>query len=364
MKQFNKISKLLEQDLEQARLIFAINDITDRLQTMIEQLAKMSVNDVMPIVDDMRGVFGPDKSSKFETASNDALDNAVEAVKKAKEAIANESLRLEGKDVPDNDMAHDDLSDESESNEESDEEKSSKDDEESDDDFDMDDLFGGSEGASGEKSEPLGRKKRTESVQTNKKIIKEGWSTLLPHQTNNFESRVKEIVEGFFINHPYNISSDSDVILVRNINGQLLFAIDPYVNANSVGFSEPPYECVAYVNIEFSRPENASLASKLKDILSRKITAWATDDYDVCSIEIEAKLNENIINESFNVVDIVSKFIDSGRMSKTEFKRINRLGINESDLGIKPKTKKLVESSKIKLRKKIAEVSKKISKLK
>lgn len=100
MTTLNNLSKLLESDLEQARLIFATNDVVDRLQSMAEQIAKMSVNDVMPIVDDMRGTFGPEKADTFETAVNEALDAALEAIKSSKDKVANEVLRLEGKAAP------------------------------------------------------------------------------------------------------------------------------------------------------------------------------------------------------------------------------------------------------------------------
>lgn len=175
----NNLSKLLEDNLESARLIFAASDVTDRLQQMAEQIAKMSVNDIMPIVDDMKGVFGPEKTTTFETAANEALDGALNAVKQAKDKLGDEILRLEGKDVPENDMAgmagEPDLGGEEDmlgGEEELDlgGEEPVIEPEAGEEEMEMDDLFGGAEAAAGDEAEPLGRAKK-ESVETNKKVI-------------------------------------------------------------------------------------------------------------------------------------------------------------------------------------------------
>lgn len=171
------LSKLLETDMEKARLIFAINDITDRLQKMAEDIAKMSVNDIMPIIEDMKSVFGAEKTQRFEDAANEELDEALEAVKKAKEALSNETLRLEGKDVPDNDMANDDLDDEKEESDldidmaddsNGDDESKESEDVDDDEDIDIDDLFGAAE-----EDEPLGRAKK-ESAYRRGNVLTEG----------------------------------------------------------------------------------------------------------------------------------------------------------------------------------------------
>jgi hypothetical protein len=153
MTTLNNLSKLLESDLEQARLIFATNDVVDRLQSMAEQIAKMSVNDVMPIVDDMRGTFGPEKADTFETAVNEALDAALEAIKSSKDRVANEVLRLEGKAAPEASGPSDLENDAAAAAEPSEEETGAEDTEGSDMEGDaggdteeeLDDIFGGSD---------------------------------------------------------------------------------------------------------------------------------------------------------------------------------------------------------------------------
>lgn len=190
----NNLSKLLEDNLESARLIFAASDVTDRLQQMAEQIAKMSVNDIMPIVDDMKGVFGPERANTFETAANEALDGALNAVKQAKDKLGDEILRLEGKDVPENDMAGEmDLGGEEEMAGEDEldlgGEEAVVEPEVEGEEMAMDDLFGGAEAAAGDEAEPLGRAKK-ESVETNKKVI-EAKKALLT-KMNNLSSKLKE----------------------------------------------------------------------------------------------------------------------------------------------------------------------------
>lgn len=179
-KETNNLSKLLEDDLESARLIFAASDVTDRLQQMAEQVAKMSVNDIMPIVDDMKGVFGPERSTSFETAANEALDGALAAIKQAKDRLGDEILRLEGKDVPENDMAAgiepagEEMGDElgGELDLGGEEELGGEPELGGDEEVEMDDLFGGAEAAASGGEEPLGRAKK-ESVKSNKKALSE-----------------------------------------------------------------------------------------------------------------------------------------------------------------------------------------------
>jgi hypothetical protein len=152
MTTLNNLSKLLESDLEQARLIFATNDVVDRLQSMAEQIAKMSVNDVMPIVDDMRGTFGPEKADTFEAAVNEALDAALEAIKSSKDKVANEVLRLEGKAAPEatgpSDLENDAMAAAEPSEEtgaEDTEGSDMADDAGGDTEEELDDIFGGSD---------------------------------------------------------------------------------------------------------------------------------------------------------------------------------------------------------------------------
>ena len=106
------LSKLLENDLEQAEVILAAKDVMAKLQDMAEDLANLSARDLFPIADKMKGVFGPDAASAFEEVSQEGLTNAMNAVRSAKDSLNDAILKVEGK-APINDMAADE--DESES---------------------------------------------------------------------------------------------------------------------------------------------------------------------------------------------------------------------------------------------------------
>lgn len=177
-----QVRKLLEAEIERAELILATKDIVNQLQDMAEKLAKMQVEDIMPIVDQMRGEFSPDQAESFDTAVTEQLNTALENVKTAREQINNQVLKLEGKltDEDMNDMAKDDgMPDLDTGEEETDLDaemgavEDEEGDEEGDEDQDMIDIFGGSDDDGEVDEEPgLGRAKK-ESFNHRGSMIKE-----------------------------------------------------------------------------------------------------------------------------------------------------------------------------------------------
>lgn len=95
---------LLEAELEQAEVLLAVKALADDLQTVAERLAKMQVEDVMPLVDQIREVFGPEKADSFNQVATDSINNSLNTVKKSKESISDSVRMLEG-EGPANDMA-------------------------------------------------------------------------------------------------------------------------------------------------------------------------------------------------------------------------------------------------------------------
>jgi hypothetical protein len=98
------LSKLLENDMEQAKQLLAAEDIMNKLQDMAEDLAKLHAQEIFPLVDEMKASFGPEAAQNFENVSQDALVNALNMVRKAKEDINTAILQVKG-DIPPNDMA-------------------------------------------------------------------------------------------------------------------------------------------------------------------------------------------------------------------------------------------------------------------
>jgi hypothetical protein len=179
--QKNNLSRLFEGELERAQIILAAKDVLERLQKMAEGLAKMTAEDIMPISDNMKGVFGTEVAQTFEQVANDQLASALDAVRSAKEQLNTQVLRMEGKisdeeaSAPSNDMMTsgeegegdgDDLGLDTGSEEggEEGEEVPAEGSE------GLDDLFGGDEAAAGPEGEPLGRAKK-ESVESNGKAL-------------------------------------------------------------------------------------------------------------------------------------------------------------------------------------------------
>lgn len=99
-------NKLTESaDLDQARIILSIKDVESRLQKIIEQVARIGVDDVMATSTAMRSSYGPDMAGEFDTASAEAIQTAVNGLKAAKDHFTNTVAKLEGKlDGTDNDM--------------------------------------------------------------------------------------------------------------------------------------------------------------------------------------------------------------------------------------------------------------------
>lgn len=172
------LAKLLEGELERAELTLNAQDVVNKLQDTAEDLAKMSVEQLMPLVDEMKGEFGPEAAQKFETEVGGALDTALQAVRDAREQVNNAVLKMQGKlsdedvTVPDNDMADDigggvgldgpnDMADDPLGAEEP-----------ADDlglDVDAGDDFAGEPAAAGPEEEPLGRAKKESRTYSKKK---------------------------------------------------------------------------------------------------------------------------------------------------------------------------------------------------
>lgn len=167
--QASSLSTLLENDLEKAELVLAAQDIMNKLQDMAEDLAKMNAQDLFPLVDKMKVAFGPEASHRFEVSSQDAITQAMNTVRNAKDELGNAILVLEGRH-PGNDMADDSGGEMS-----SEPDMATDAGDEVGDDLEaaLDD-FGGDDAASGPEEEPLGRAKK-EGVESTKAPLNESF---------------------------------------------------------------------------------------------------------------------------------------------------------------------------------------------
>ena len=78
-----------DAEMEGAKVILAAKELSDKIQSMIEDAAKMQVQDLLPIVDAMKSEVGPEEAAAFSATADAALGGLVEALKGTKEEYDN-----------------------------------------------------------------------------------------------------------------------------------------------------------------------------------------------------------------------------------------------------------------------------------
>lgn len=104
-----KESIVMEQDLDQAEVLLAAKEMVDKLQKMVEDVAAMQVQELMPITDAMKNQLGFEIAEQFNTAADAALGALLDQLKTAKDALDNATLQASGQ--PTNGPAPTDMSD-------------------------------------------------------------------------------------------------------------------------------------------------------------------------------------------------------------------------------------------------------------
>ena len=95
-----KESTVMEADLDQAEVLLAAQELVDELQKMVEDVAEMQVQKLMPIVDAMKEQIGFDVAEAYNNAADAALGGLLGQMKTAKEAVENATLAARGEPVP------------------------------------------------------------------------------------------------------------------------------------------------------------------------------------------------------------------------------------------------------------------------
>ena len=150
-KELKKESRLTEADLDQAEVLLAAQELVDEMQKMVEGVAEMQVQKLMPIVDAMKEQVGFEIAEQYNTAADGALGVLLDAMKTAKNAVEDATLAARGEKVAapaPTDMGMDDAGDDA-----------------GEEAMDMDD-FGGDEAEAGEDN-PVGRELKGESALAN-----------------------------------------------------------------------------------------------------------------------------------------------------------------------------------------------------
>jgi len=89
-----------DQDLAQAQTLLAAKAMSDDLQSMAEKIAKMSVEDLMPLVDTMKEQFGLEAADGYNSVVKASLENLLDATSAAKDISDTAILQLQSGGVP------------------------------------------------------------------------------------------------------------------------------------------------------------------------------------------------------------------------------------------------------------------------
>lgn len=148
-KKMKKESTVMEADLDQAEVLLAAQELVDEMQGMVEDVAEMQVQKLMPIVDAMKEQVGFEVAEQYNNAADAALGTLLDAMKTAKNAVEDATLAARGEKVAEptpTDMGMDDAPEEP-----------------MDMGADAEDDFGGDEAEAGEEN-PVGRELKGESA--------------------------------------------------------------------------------------------------------------------------------------------------------------------------------------------------------
>lgn len=101
------LSKLMESELDKAELVLAAKGISDEIQSMAEKVAKLQVDDLMPLVDRLKEVFGQEMATTFNSSVDGTLSEMLDQLKQSKDSIENQANVLNGE----GDMGYGDTTD-------------------------------------------------------------------------------------------------------------------------------------------------------------------------------------------------------------------------------------------------------------
>ena len=83
-------------ELEQAEVMLAAQELVDELQKMVENLAEMQVQKLMPIVDAMKEQMGFEQAEAYNASAEAALGSLLDGAKAAKGELENATLTARG----------------------------------------------------------------------------------------------------------------------------------------------------------------------------------------------------------------------------------------------------------------------------
>lgn len=101
------LSYLIEAEMEKATVFMAAKEITNKLQKVVETLAKIPADDLLPLGDAMRELFDSEQAAGFEQNVSAKINELVDAVRNARNEIADQIDALQNGE-PMNDLSQTD----------------------------------------------------------------------------------------------------------------------------------------------------------------------------------------------------------------------------------------------------------------
>jgi ribosomal protein L37AE/L43A len=147
-------STLMEEEdsVDKATIIVAASGISDKLQSMAEEAARLAVDKLMSLVNDMKKQFGPEAAEAFNDVVKSELHGVLDKITDAKDQTDNAIIALQGGEIP---SGKSDMEKPLPSKEPAAEPSAEK-----GEDFDWDKAFSAEPAASGPEKEPLGRERK------------------------------------------------------------------------------------------------------------------------------------------------------------------------------------------------------------
>lgn len=104
-----KLSKLIENDLDQAELVLAAKSMAQDLQDMTEKVAKMRVDDLLPLVDRIKETFDQATGEQYQRVVDGELEKLQNELTVSKDVLDNQANILNGDVSGDMGMGLDDV---------------------------------------------------------------------------------------------------------------------------------------------------------------------------------------------------------------------------------------------------------------
>lgn len=92
----NKFEMIVESAISKAEITSAVSGLADKLQKMMSSLSDMKIDTLSKIGDRIRGEFSQEEAKKFFDEVGGSLDEAITALRAARENVLDKSLYLSG----------------------------------------------------------------------------------------------------------------------------------------------------------------------------------------------------------------------------------------------------------------------------